>query len=163
MALKETCNQEFVLLKEYNNICKWHNGWRSTWQEDILFAPPFRKAGNFRHTFQLNHGWGSFVRWVHIMQRPLVDLVLDVPFPNERIVRTENWQVKKPSLRLNKEIIVLGKRSCVVRGTIFPYLDKNEREWWVLVNRIQIWKLNNTQNCKQVIFSLSLCYSRLSP
>lgn len=36
------------------------------------------------------------------MQRPLVDLVLDVPFPNERIVRTENWQVKKPSLRLNK-------------------------------------------------------------
>lgn len=58
-----------------------------------------------------------------------MDLVLDVPFPNERIVRTENWQVKKPSLRLNKEIIVLGKRSCVVRGTIFPHLDKNEREW----------------------------------
>lgn len=57
-----------------------------------------------------------------------MDLVLDVPFPNERIVRTENWQVKT-SLRLNKEIIVLGKRSCVVRGTIFPYLDKNEREW----------------------------------
>lgn len=57
-----------------------------------------------------------------------MDLVLDVPFPNERIVRTENWQVKT-SLRLNKEIIVLGKRSWVVRGTIFPYLDKNEREW----------------------------------
>ena len=40
-----------------------------------------------------------------------MDLELDVPLPNETIVRTENWLVKRPFLRNSKEIIVLGRQA----------------------------------------------------
>ena len=32
---------------------------------------------------------------------------MELGFPNKRMVRTENWEVKKPCLGLNKETIVL--------------------------------------------------------